>query len=203
MAAIEILDAGGTDALTFRALAAHLATGAGAIYWHVANKDDLLVAATDDIIGKALADGKHDGRPDDAIRVIALGVFDALDAHPWMGAQFSREPWSAMLEIFESIGGQIQALGVPEHDQFNCASALVNYVLGLAGLYAEGARLAAPVDRTEFLGTVVSRWTQNDPADYPFAHQVAAQLRDHSDRDQFRAGVDLILAGIVHRYRHQ
>src|SRR3984957_19530601 len=40
-AAIEILDADGESALTFRALAARLATGAGAIYWHVADKNDL------------------------------------------------------------------------------------------------------------------------------------------------------------------
>jgi len=46
-AAIEILDASGERALTFRALAAHLATGSGAIYWHVADKNELLAAATD------------------------------------------------------------------------------------------------------------------------------------------------------------
>src|SRR3954467_13184410 len=32
--AIEILDAEGENALTFRALTTRLATGAGAIYWH-------------------------------------------------------------------------------------------------------------------------------------------------------------------------
>ena len=49
-AAIEILDTEGEAALTFRALAARLATGSGAIYWHVANKDELLAAATDGVI---------------------------------------------------------------------------------------------------------------------------------------------------------
>jgi hypothetical protein len=34
-------------------------------------------------------------------------MFDAIDAHPWVGAQLSREPWqSAMLQIFESVGEQ-------------------------------------------------------------------------------------------------
>jgi hypothetical protein len=28
-------------------------------------------------------------------------------------------------------------------------------------------------------------------------HQVAAQLREHDDREQFLAGIDLILAGIT------
>ena len=143
-AAIEILDADGESALTFRALAARLATGAGAIYWHVADKNDLLAAATDDVIARVMTEVASGAEPREAIRAIALGVFDAIDAHPWVGAQLSREPWqSAMLQIFEGIGGQLQALGVPERAQFDCASALVNYVLGLAGQYAAGARLLA------------------------------------------------------------
>ena len=55
-AAIEILDADGESALTFRALAARLATGSGAIYWHVANKDDLLAATTDDVIARVMTE---------------------------------------------------------------------------------------------------------------------------------------------------
>ena len=113
-AAIEILDADGESALTFRALAARLATGSGAIYWHVANKNDLLAAATDDVIARVMTEVASGAEPQEAIRAIALGVFDAIDAHPWVGTQLSREPWqSAMLQIFEGIGGQLQALGVP------------------------------------------------------------------------------------------
>lgn len=197
-AAIEILDADGESALTFRALAARLATGAGAIYWHVADKNDLLVAATNDVIARVMTEVVSDAEPREAIRAIALGVFDAIDAHPWVGARLSREPWQpAVLQIFEGIGGQLQPLGLPRAAQFNCASALVNYVLGLASQYAAGARLLAPeTDRSAFLATVAARWEQLDPAEYPFMRQVAAQLREHDDREQFLAGIDLILAGI-------
>ena len=196
-AAIEILDADGESALTFRALTARLATGAGAIYWHVANKNDLLAATTDDVIARVMTEVAS-AEPREAIRALASGVFDAIDAHPWVGAQLSREPWqSAVLQILESVGGQLQALGVPERAQFDCASALVNYVLGLAGQYAAGARLVPrETDRSAFLATVAARWTQLDPAEYPFVHRVATQLREHDDREQFLAGIDLILAGI-------
>jgi AcrR family transcriptional regulator len=198
-AAIEILDARGESALTFRALTARLATGAGAIYWHVANKNDLLAATTEDIIARVMTDVVSGAEPQEAIRAIALGVFDAIDAHPWVGAQLSREPWqSAAHRIFESVGGQLQALGVPERAQFDCASALLNYVLGLAGQYAAATRLLArETDRSAFLATVAARWAQLDPAEYPFTRQVAAQLPGHDDREQFLAGIDLILAGIT------
>jgi AcrR family transcriptional regulator len=194
-AAIEILDADGENALTVRALTAHLATGSGAIYWHVANKNDLLAASTDDVIARVIAEVISGTEPREAIRAIALGVFDAIDAHPWVGAQLSREPWRpAVLQIFESVGSQLQALGVPGRAQFDCASALVNYVLGLAGQYAAAARLVPQgADRADFLATVTA---QLDPAAYPFVRRVTAQLREHDDREQFLAGLDLILAGI-------
>jgi AcrR family transcriptional regulator len=197
--AIEILDADGETALTFRALAARLATGSGAIYWHVASKDDLLATAADDIIARVTAGAASGAEPREAVRAIASGVFDAINAHPWVGAQLSREPWqSAMLRILESFGGQLQALGVPEEAQFDCASALVSYVLGLAGQYAAAARLLPRgTDRPAFLATVAARWAQLDPAEYPFVRLVAAQLPGHDDREQFLTGIGLILAGIA------
>jgi AcrR family transcriptional regulator len=197
-AAIEILDSGGETTLTFRALAARLQTGAGAIYWHVASKDELLAATTNDIIASVMTEVRRAADPHEAIRAIALGVFDAIDAHPWLGTQLSREPWqSAILQIFESFGGQLQALGVPEPAQFDCASALLNYLLGLAGQFAAAARLLPRgTDRSAFLAALAARWAQYDPAEYPFVHQVVTQLREHDDREQFLAGIDLILAGI-------
>jgi AcrR family transcriptional regulator len=198
-AALEILDTEGERALTLRALAARLATGSGAIYWHVATMKDLLAAAADDVIARVMTEVAGDTEPPEAIRAITLGVFDAIDAHPWVGTQLSREPWQpAMLQILESVGRQLQALGVPEPAQFDCASALLNYVLGLAGQYAAAARLLAPdTDRAAFLTTVAAQWAQLDPAKYPFVRQVAKQLPGHDDREQFLAGIDLILAGIT------
>src|ERR1700729_487360 len=197
--AIEILDTGGESALTFRTLAAYLATGSGAIYWHVAGKNELLTAATDEVIARVITEVVSGAKPQEAIRAIALGVFDAIDAHPWVGTQLSGEPWqSAVLQILEGVGGQLQALGVPERAQFDCASALLNYILGLAGQYAAAARLLPPdTDRVVFMAAGAERWAQLDPAQYPFARQVAAQLRGHDDREQFLAGIDLILAGIA------
>jgi AcrR family transcriptional regulator len=197
-AAIEILDAGGEGALTVRALAAHLATGSGAIYWHVADKNELLAAAADDVIARVVSEVAGGAEPREAIRAVAIGVFDAIDVHPWVGAQLFREPWRpATLEIVESVGGRLQALGVPKAALFDSASALVHYILGVAGQNAANARIhTAGMDRSAFLASVAAQWEALDPAKYPFVRQMAAQLRGHDDREQFLAGIDLILAGI-------
>jgi AcrR family transcriptional regulator len=198
-AAVAILDEGGESALTFRALATRLATGSGAIYHHVAGKGELLTTAANDVIARVMTEMVSDAEPQAAIRAIGAGIFDAIDDHPWVGTQLSREPWqSAMLQIFEGIGGQLRALGVPVNAQFDSAAVLVNYVLGVAGQNAANARERAPgTDRTAFLEAVAARWARLDPERYPFVRQIAAQLPLHDDREQFLAGIDLILTGIT------
>jgi AcrR family transcriptional regulator len=213
-AAIELLDAAGEGGLTFRALTERLATGPGAIYWHVANKDELLGAATDALVADALAvgpagsvapsgsqDSPHD--PRDRIRAVALGLYDVLDDHPWLATQLStqlsRSPsGSVTTRIFESLGRPIRALGAPESVWFVATSALMYYVLGAGGQNAANARIAGPdADRAGFLDAASSGWEALDPEDYPFTRAVADQLRDHDDREQFLAGITLILAGVT------
>ncbi|MFF7092404.1 TetR/AcrR family transcriptional regulator [Streptomyces rubradiris] len=201
-AAVELLDTVGEGGLTFRALAERLATGPGAIYWHVTGKTELLVAAIDAVITPTLAGDDTGATPQEAIRALALGVFDAIDAHPWVGttlAQLPRTPGkSPMLRVFERIGRQVRALHVPEPAQFTAASALLSYILGVAGQNAANTRAAqANPDRTAFLDAVAAAWRELDPDEYAFTRDVAGQLREHDDRAEFLAGIDLILAGVT------
>ncbi|GGS23894.1 TetR family transcriptional regulator [Streptomyces griseoviridis] len=202
-AAIELLDAAGEGGLTFRALAERLATGPGAIYWHVTGKDELLHAATDAVVAAAVPPAPAGTAPRDAVRAVALGVFDAIDAHPWVGAQLARSAMDApILRIFERLGRQVQALGVPRAVRFTAASALLNYVVGVAGQNAANARaVEAGTDRTEFLTRMAAAWTELDPEEYPFVREVAGDLPHHDDRVEFLAGIDLILTGIAPRER--
>lgn len=201
-AATAILDSDGETALTFRALAAHLSTGAGAIYWHVANKDDLLAAATDHVVSRAMTGiGLEASGPAQTICAIALAIFDAFDAHPWIGAQLSLAPGRlGMLQVFEAIGAQLGPLGVPETERFHAWSALVNYIFGVAAQNADNARRANDaMTREAILGAIAEQWMQLDTGDYPFLHEIAACLPGHDDRQQFLAGIHLILAGICSR----
>ncbi|KAK1184291.1 TetR/AcrR family transcriptional regulator C-terminal domain-containing protein [Streptomyces sp. NBS 14/10] len=204
-AAVELLDTAGEGGLTFRALTERLATGPGAIYWHVANKGELLDAATDAVVATALTiePAESPGSPQDEIRAVALGLFESIDEHPWLATQLatqlSRSPWGSVTpRIFESIGRRVRALGVPEGNWFTATSALMHYILGAAGQNAANARVLGPkVDRAEFLDAVSTTWEELDPDDYPFTRAVADQVREHDDREQFLAGIDLVLAGIT------
>ncbi len=196
-AAIEILDAEGEDALTFRSLAERLSTGAGAIYHHVAGKDELLEAAAVELVASVIATTEPLAPSSANVRTLTLEVFDLIDAHPWLGSQFARAPWqAAVLLVFEAVGERLAITGIPERHRFDVASALVNYILGAAGQHAASARIPLAVDRSEFLKTVAGDWRSRAGRErLPFVNALAGQLADHDDRRQFAAGVDLILAG--------
>ena len=196
--AIQILDADGEDALTFRALTARLSTGNGAIYWYVANKTELLAEAAGEVIAQTMARTPRSTEPKSALRALALGVFDTIETHPWVGAQLSRGPWqAAAVQIFERVGEQLQPLGVPPESQFNCAAALMNYIFGLAGQYAAVAGLHRPTtNRADFLKDVTTQWMKFDAAAYPFIDRIAAQMQEHDEREQFLVGINLFLIGV-------
>jgi AcrR family transcriptional regulator len=198
-ASIAILDGSGEDGLTFRALSERLATGPGAIYWHVPNKGDLLTAACDAIIARAMNAPLVGATPQAIIRTLALGMFDAIDVHPWVGSALTRAPGQLpMVRILERIGRQVSALGVPGEEQWATVGALLNYILGVGAQNAANGQLGRTrgIDRSDFLDAVATTWSQLDPDAYGFTRSMAAHLRGHDDRRDFLAGIDLILSGI-------
>ena len=196
---IDLLNHSGEAGLTFRTLSERLETGPGAIYWHIANKGDLLTAACDAILARTLEAPAPGATPEASIRAVALGMYDTIEAHPWVGSALTRAPGQApILRLFERIGQQICALQVPPSRQWAVTSALLNYILGVSGQNAANAQLARErgLDRSSLLEATAHAWAELDPKAYPFASGVAAQLQSHDDRVDFVAGVDLILRGI-------
>jgi AcrR family transcriptional regulator len=197
-AAIELLDVLGEHGLTFRALAARLETGHGAIQWHIANKGELLKAATASVVSEAVSESELDATPRQSLRTVALRIFDVMDAHPWLGRQLTGSPWQpTILWIFELIGRQVQKMCTGPTDPFTSASALLTYIIGAGG--RETANAQAPEafeDRQTLLDSMASFWASLDSEEYAFTRSVAEKLRTHNDREVFLAGIDLILDGI-------
>lgn len=213
-ASVELLDSSGEGGLTFRALSERLATGPGAIYWHVANKSELLTAACDAVIARTLsacvvgttqtstqeASTRKPTLAENTIRALALGMFDAIDAHPWVGSALTQAAGQLpVIRIIERIGQQVRALGVSDKEEWAAVSALMSYILGVAGQNAVNGQFARThgIDRSEFLGALSQVWSDLDPDEYPFTRSVAGLLRDHDDRADFLTGIDLILNGIT------
>ena len=198
-ASIEILDSSGESGLTYPVLCKRLETGPGAIYGHTLNKRDLLTSACDAVVARALGDYKDEASPHTNICALALIIFDAMDAHPWIGSALIRaELHSPLVRLQEGIGQQIRVLGVPEEEQWATVSALMNYILGVGGQNAGNGQLARTrgLTRSDLLESVSRVWLQLESKEYPFTRSMAAYLPTHDERTIFLAGVDLILRGV-------
>ena len=79
--ALTLLDTDGLDGLTMRKLGALLGVRAGGIYWHFTNKDALLAAMADRIVGEIVATPLTPGRWDAQLAEIAYRLRRALLAH--------------------------------------------------------------------------------------------------------------------------
>ncbi|GHE28033.1 hypothetical protein GCM10017673_32750 [Streptosporangium violaceochromogenes] len=130
-AAVELLDAQGMDALSMRRLAARLGSGATSIYWHVANKDELLDLVLDEVFGEVpLPEPEASWR--EAASMFAYGLRATLFTHPWsvtlIGNRVTVGPnavrlTARLLETFTGAGFQGQFLD-------RASSTLLAYVLG-------------------------------------------------------------------------
>lgn len=200
-AAVALLDERGERGFTLRLLAERLNTGAGALYWHVANKDELVALAADHVLGHALAAAPRPGGGADAaagLRVLAVTVFDALDRHPWAASHVTAPATLPhTLRLFDRIGTLVERAGLPAERQFAVCTAVFYYITGVsAQIIAPGIAVGATTGRDAFLARTAERWRELDPAEYPFLTRATAALRDHDDRDQFTTGLDLLLNGL-------
>ncbi|SEC25976.1 regulatory protein, tetR family [Streptomyces sp. 3213] len=198
-AAVALLDELGERGLTFRLLAKQLNTGPGALYWHVSNKDELVALAADQVLGDAFA--AHPSRDEEAgsgLRALAVAVFDALDRHPWAASHVSAPPTLAnALRLLDRIGTLVARTGLPTERHFEVSTAISYYITGVsAQIITPRTTHDTTINRDDFLARTAQRWEALDPADYPFLTRTTQHLRDHADRDQFIAGLDLLLDGL-------
>lgn len=202
--AVALLDEAGEPALTFRALAARLGGGVASIYWYVASKDELLDRASDHVLAGVLTETEAAARstdPIDGLRTIAVALFHAIAERPWLGAYFMRDTGVQpnALRIFERLGQQVLRLELPPRQSFYAVSAVVGFVVGIAadlGQQPPPEVLDGTLSREEYTARFADAWRASDPAAFPFLHHVADEFAHHDDKEQFRAGLDLLLAGL-------
>ena len=202
--AVALLDEAGEQALTFRALAQRLGGGVASIYWYVASKDELLDRATDHVLGPvraALEQQPVAEDPVDGLREMAFTVFDAVVERPWLAAYFMRntDVQGNALRLYELLGQQTLRLDLTPRQRFHAVSAVTGFVVGTAadlGQEPPEEVLSGAVDRDDFLSRYAQAWRALDAEEFPFVRDIVDEFEGHDDTEQFRAGLELILAGL-------
>ncbi|HEX6128445.1 MAG TPA: TetR/AcrR family transcriptional regulator [Candidatus Limnocylindria bacterium] len=196
-AAIEIADRDGIDALTMRRLAEELGAGAMSVYYHVANKDDLLGGMVDLVVGEMeLADGRPDWK--EALKRTATSAHEVLLRHPWATALLLTGPGvsDARLRYMDAMLGCLRGAGFSPELTDLAYHALDSHIMGFT-LWLVG--ISAGMER---LGPISNVLDLFDPREFPHLAEHAQQhLRERQPGEQgaFEFGLDLVLDGLERR----
>ena len=130
-AATSLLDSYGIADLTMRRLARELSVSPGALYWHFANKQELLGAVADRILESV---GDVSGGWRDRVAGTCGRLRDALLSHTdgaeLVSASFAAGQSDAMARILTQLSGAAADAGVdPTHAEL-AGRTIVYYVLG-------------------------------------------------------------------------
>jgi AcrR family transcriptional regulator len=188
-AALAVIDRDGLAALSMRTVAAELDVGAMSLYRYVRSREELERL----VIARALGgiDTKVSPRASWQARVTTLAVRarDAMRLHPSLiPIVVTRTPATAVLvEWGEQVLAALAAGGVDGRDAAIALRTIIKYVFGAVQLEHFGPTGS---ERTGALAVL--------PADrFPhLARAAAAAIRITPD-EEFRKGLDIVLAGIA------
>ena len=98
-AALAMVEAGGGDALTMRKLAAELGVAPTSIYWHVGNRDELVLALVQRQAERQAATKVRGDTPAERIASAARNIWDNALAHRNVTALASQAGATTLLEL--------------------------------------------------------------------------------------------------------
>lgn len=132
-AATAILDNYGIGDLTMRRLARELGVSPGALYWHFANKQELLGAVADHILQPARVDPRGLGWRD-RVQAICTTLRDALLSHTdgaeLVSSSFAAGQSAAAAGIVAQLTDAAHDAGVAVDNAEPAARTVIYYVLG-------------------------------------------------------------------------
>lgn len=148
----------------------------------------------------AHADGERIGRLD------RVGGLDDLPSHevvdrPWLGAYLMRDTGAQPngLPLYESLGREVMRLNLTPCQSLHAVSAVMGFVIGTAGDLGQQPPqevLDGTISRDDYIERQADPWRALYPADFPFLRSITDAFAQRDDTEQFRAGPDLLLAGV-------
>lgn len=141
----------GADVLTVRRLGAALGADPSALYWYSRNTDDLLLAVTDELIGRAQPGWKPTGEWRTGLCELGLCVHASHQAHPQVALLAAHRTTGRDKEIraVEMILGVLRSAGFPNREAVRIYYAFVDQALAFAALDAAALALSAPAQAAD------------------------------------------------------
>ena len=196
-AAVVVADAEGYGSLTIRSLASHLGVQPMALYYHVANKGEILDGILDLVFGEIeIPSVTGEWRTEMARR--AHSARSALRRHPWaiVLLQSGTAPGPATLRHHNAIIGTLRTAGFSITMTAHAYALLDSYVYGFAL-----SESALPINGPETVAEVATAMIEKQPLDdYPHLVEFSTEhiLQPGYDfGSEFQFGLDLVLDGLA------
>ncbi|WP_422769376.1 TetR/AcrR family transcriptional regulator [Plantactinospora sp. WMMC1484] len=195
--AVAVADQGGITGLTIRSLARQLGVKPMSVYYHVANKDEILDGIVD-LVFAEIDLPSADGGWRSELRRRAASARRVLVRHPWaIGLLESRStPGPATLRHHDAVIGTLRRAGFPVRLTAQAYALLDSYVYGFA-LQEASLPFHGPDSAADVTEPIMQGFS---PDDYPHLVEMATEhiLQPGYDfGDQFGFGLDLILDGLA------
>jgi TetR/AcrR family transcriptional regulator, tetracycline repressor protein len=195
-AALVVLDRDGLDGLTMRRVAQELDTGAGALYWHVANKEELLYLLIDRILSELELPEPDSARWEEQIKELGRTMRTILKQHQDVArVTLGRVPLGpSLISVVEWQLTLLRGAGVPDQVAALAGDLLALYV----GAFVYEETLPRPSDADESSAHEMIRdYFASVPSDrFPHTVELAAELT-RADRDErFEFGMEVIVRGL-------
>jgi AcrR family transcriptional regulator len=194
--ALKLADQGGLESLSMRKLGQELGVEAMALYYHFANKEEVLDGMVDLVFAEI--EPPPAGRDwKGAMRQRGMSLRDALARHRWaIGLMESRRnPGAANLRHHDAVIGSLRAGGFDMAMAAHAYSVLDGYIYGFAL-----TKMNLPFDASDDVAAVAETMLEPFPVnEYP---NLVAFITDHAMKpgydfaDEFEYGLDLILDGL-------
>jgi len=200
-AALRLIDRDGVDGLSMRRLAAELGTTAGALYWHVANKEQLLMLVFDRVAGEIQLPEPDPERWREQVTEACHEMLRVLLAHRDVARiSLGRIPVGPNLVRFvEWSLTLMRGAGFPDRIAAY-AGDLIGLYVGAIG-YERSLGLVSPdgVDRPpeEVIEMIGGYFASLPPEQFPHTTSMAATLMSGGEDERFALGLDVIIDGLV------
>jgi len=194
-AALALADSEGIEALTMRRLAQALGVEAMTLYYHVANKDDILDGMVEAVVGEMALPAIDGADWKGELRRASISAHDVLIRHPWAASLLLNGPRvnRARLRQMDAILGCLRGGGFTADMTDHAYHALDSHVTGFT-LWQVG--ISAGLER---FGPVADFMESVDTAGMPhLAEHIRQHLRerDPDEPGEFEFGLDLVLDGL-------
>jgi AcrR family transcriptional regulator len=204
-AALELLDAEGEAGLSMRKLGTRLGAGATSMYWHVANKDQILELAVDEVFGEVYVPEPGDTPWRVGLSIMANGIRAMVLRHPWITSQMGVRPTIGpkIMKVGDRSIALLAAAGFTGAEVTSVLSLMHAHAIGAAS--AEAALLTATKragsslqELTEQIEPYVAGLSAEHPHYEKWRHETEHHIQDPARvlEESFTFGLDRILDGL-------